>query len=188
MSKMNLQPAAHEHEAVIDAVAGEYRRMWSSLRPPFPCEFVGTRSDIDALDFIGYEAGSHPRGPFGAALIWGNVIAKTGVLCWLVSESGDYLLGSSEYPRLLIWPLARTIELENTGIPQHGKYEWLMEEAVTRCLAQSELSEEEQGRLLAVLDPEPECGFSSVVPLAIEQIRRLLEPAQPGSPDQRWLG
>lgn len=113
---------------------------------------------------------------FGAALIWGNVIAKTGLLSWLVSDSGDSLLGSMEYPRFLIWPLARTLEIENTGVPQFGKYEWLMDEAVCRCLAQSDFSAEDENRLLALLDPEPDDGFCNAVPRAVERIRRLADP------------
>jgi hypothetical protein len=167
---MHLQPANSDQLAVIEAVGAEYREMWSSIRPPYACDFTGTRTDIDALDFIEYEAGHHPRGVFGAALIWGNVIAKTELLSWLVSESGDYLLGELEYPRVLIWPLARTIEIEHSS-PQYGKYEWLLEEAVARCVVQG-FSEEEENRLLRTLDPEVNDGFSYYVPFAIEKIRQ----------------
>ncbi len=168
---MDLHLATSKHLAVIDKVRAAYRTMWSSFSPPYACDFTGTRTDIDALDFIQYETGTHPRGLFGAALVWGGVIAKTGLLGWLVSQSGDYMLGSTEYPRFLIWPLARTQEIENTGIPQFGKYNWLLEEAVARCISQGGFADAEEKRLVSLLDIEPGEGYLWSTSRAIARIR-----------------
>ena len=174
---MNLQLATAEHLSLIDEIASAYRDMWSSLKnSPFPCDFSGTVTDIEVLDFIDYEALHQPGGLFEAAIIWGNVIAKNGVLHWHISEAGDYILSTSQFPNVFIWPLARITEIKYTSGPQFGKYRWLLEEAVSRCLVQG-LDTEEDSKLLSLLDTAPDEGFSHYIGGAIECIRERIKDA-----------
>jgi len=157
---MTLRPVAESDLRMMEGVAEDYRRMWRSLRPPFQCQFSGQREDVDALDFVGYEAGHHPHGLHGASIVWGRVFAHTGLLRWLVGDGNQYFLGSIDYPRLLIWPYARTLEIENTMHPQFNKYNWLMQQAVASCLAQAEFTDAEEEVLVGLAVPMEGEGFS----------------------------
>ncbi|WP_146568159.1 hypothetical protein [Posidoniimonas corsicana] len=168
---MDLQPATADQLEAIEATANNYCEMWSAIGPPYPCAFAGTRIDIDALDFIEYEAGHHPQGLPGAALIWGNVIAKSELLDWLISDAGELMLGSTRYPSLLIWPMARVLELSHTSTPESGKFYWLLEEVVTKCLIQGGFAEEEDLKLLSLLGPERSQGYCESVVTLLRQHR-----------------
>lgn len=167
---MTLRPVAESDLRMMEGVAEDYRRMWRSLRPPFECQFSGQREDVDALDFVGYEAGRHPHGLLGASIIWGRVFAHTGLLAWLVDDANQYFLGSLDYPRLLIWPYARTLEIENTMHPQFNKYNWLVQHAVASCLAQAEFTGAQETVLMELADPEEGEGFSYSMRHAIGRI------------------
>ncbi len=167
---MTLRVATQYELQTLTEVANEYRAMWASINPPYACEFDGSLADIDVLDFIGYEGGHHPRDLTGASLIWGNVLVATGVFGWLINDTGDYLIGSIDYPRFLIWPHARVIEIESTSSPQFGKYEWLLQQAVVACLSQAQLSDEDELKLIRLLGPEPNGEFIYFATHAIQQV------------------
>jgi hypothetical protein len=132
--------------------------MWAKLTNVPERRFDGSREDIDALDFIDYEAGSHPEGLPGAAVIWGGVLASTGVLSWAIADEQHWvLIGDSDWEKALIFPYARVAEINHSSGPEPGmKYEWLLEEAALRltCL----VGEEEVAKLRALLNIESD-GF-----------------------------
>jgi hypothetical protein len=151
------QPTSAELES-IEATRRAYRAMWAKLKNVPERRFDGGREDIAALDFIDYEAGDHPEGLAGAAVIWGGVLASTGVLSWAIGDEQHWvLIRDPDYPRALIFPYARVAELNHSSCPQFGKYNWLLEEAVLR-LSYVGLGEDEESKLRALLDVESE-GF-----------------------------
>lgn len=113
---LKLRLASDSVLQVLSDVAEEYRQMWASLSPPCDCAFDGTPTDIDALDFVDYEAGYHPRDLLGASMIWGNVLVSTGVLNWLASDAEHLFVGNVDYPRFLIWPYARVLGIDMTPV------------------------------------------------------------------------
>jgi len=156
---MHIRPPTSAELESIDMTRRAYRSMWTKLKNVPYRAFDGTREDIDALDFIDYEAGHHPEGLAGAAVIWGGVLAATGVLSWAVGDEQHFVLvGEPDYPRALIFPYARVSELAHSSAPQFGKYEWLLEEAVLRlsCLG---FDDEAVGKLRSLLRVEPEDFF-----------------------------
>jgi hypothetical protein len=140
--------------------------------------FDGGREDIDALDFIDYEAGEHPEGLAGAAVIWGGVLVATGALEWAVGDEQHFVLFTDVgYPRALIFPYARVAELNHSSGPQHGKYEWLLEEAVLR-LSYLGFDQEVEEKLRALLDVEAD-GFFDFARRGIERLdKRAARPAR----------
>lgn len=151
---MNIRPATSVELESIETTRRAYRDMWTS--PRFkdlpPCPFIGTREDIDALDFIDYElGGDHPKDLAGAALLWGGVLAATGVLSWAVADEQHLVLvGDPIYPRVLILPYARVEEINQSSVPQYGKYEWLLVDVV-QCLMYSGFGPDAEEKLLALL-------------------------------------
>lgn len=134
---MHIRPSTSAELDWIEATRRAYRAMWGKLKSVRRCGFEGGREDIEALDFIDYEAGSHPEGLAGAAVIWGGVLAATGVVSWAIGDEQHFVLVSdSECPRALVFPYARVAEIHCSSWPQFGKYEWLLEEAVLRLCAQ----------------------------------------------------
>ena len=129
--------------------------MKATLPPPFPCEFEGTKVDIDVLDFIGYEAGDHPNGLEGASILLGNVLVQTGALEWAAADDGSLLLVSTHdtYPRYVIWPYARVLEIENSSNPQFGKYGWVLQKTLIDLLAQ-DLDPDIEDNVVALFDPD----------------------------------
>ncbi len=167
---MNLQPLSAEQSDELRAASAAYAAMWAEINVPFPCDFSGSKTDIEVLDFVDYEAGEHPQGARGAALLWGNVLAKTGVVAWCTDGSDLFLRANAEhYPRCLIWPYARVLEMYESQSPQHGKYEWLLQETVARVLMQG-FSEAEQDVLIALTSPSPYEGYVHWGRLAIDRI------------------
>ena len=153
---MDFQPLNKEQQAKLDAVPGAYATMWNSIRPPYPCDFRGTAKDIDVLDFIEYEAGSHPFGIHGAAMLWGNVLVASGAVRWVTNETGDFLLRSAEeYPSYVLWPYARTMEIEHTSWPQFGKYGWIFQKTLVDLLLAGP-DEPVEKRLRALYDTDDE--------------------------------
>lgn len=155
---MHIRPPIPTELESIEATRRAYRAMWPKLKNVPERRFDGGRDDIDALDFIDYEAGHHPEGLAGAAVIWGGVLASTGVLSWAIGDEQHWVLvGDPDYPRALIFPYARVAEINHSSGPQFGKYEWLLEEAVLR-LAYLGFGDEEEAKLRALLVIESE-GF-----------------------------
>jgi len=174
---MDLRIATDHDLQTLAAVADEYRGMWGSIGAPYECSFDGAIIDIDALDFVDYEAGYHPRDELGSSLIWGNVLVSTGVLHWLINTSGQHFVGSIDYPRLLLWPYARVVEITHTIGPQSGKYRWLLQQAVMDCLSRGDFSLDENQKLVELLAPESYGGFNHFAVQAIQQILNSRKPA-----------
>jgi hypothetical protein len=155
---MHIRPPTSTELESIEATRRAYRAMWAKLKNVPHRAFDGGREDIDALDFIDYEAGSHPEGLAGAAVIWGGVLAATGVLSWAIGDEQHWVLvGDPDWPRALIFPYARVAEISHSSGPQSGKYEWLLEETVLR-LTYVGFGAEEEAKLRALLDVEAD-GF-----------------------------
>lgn len=148
---MSLQLASDAQVAEIARNAACYRDMWASIRPKFPCDFTGSTRDIDALDFIVYEAGHHPNGLEGAGCILGSVITRTGVMKWLSDRDGNLLVGRHEHDRIAFWPFARVLEVENSP-PQYGKYRWLLTQIVAEAIAIRVLDQEDELALATLVD------------------------------------
>lgn len=162
-----IRPATASELEVIESTRLAYRQMWATLREVPHRAFDGGREDINALDFIDYEAGHHPHGLAGAALIWGGVLASTGALQWAVGDNQHLVLVSSEvYPRAMIVPYARVAEIDHSSSPQYGKYDWLLEETVLRLYG-LDFPPETHEKLKALLSPDAE-GFLSHALGAIE--------------------
>jgi hypothetical protein len=110
--------------------------MWRRLRNVPERIFDGGRQDLDTLSFIDYEAGEHPEGNFGAAIIFGEVLVKTGVFTWAIADDTHFaLVTTQEYPRVMILPYARLTELEGSSWPALAngqRFDWLLEEIVVR--------------------------------------------------------
>jgi hypothetical protein len=175
---MHIRPPIPTELASIEATRRAYRAMGAKLKNVPERRFDGSREDIDALDFIDYEAGHHPEDLAGAAVIWGGVLASTGVLSWAIGDEQHWVLvGDPDWPRALIFPYARVAEINHSSGPQFGKYEWLLEEAVLR-LACSGVGEEEEAKLRALLDIEPE-GFFDFAKRGIARLEtRATRPAR----------
>jgi hypothetical protein len=168
---MHIRPPKPTELESIEATRRAYRSMWAKLKNVPHRTFDGSREDIDALDFIDYEAGHHPEGLAGAAVMWGGVLAATGVLSWAIGDEQHFvLLGDPNYPKALVYPYARIAEINHSSVPQFGKYEWLLEEAVLRltCLGFSEL---EEAKLRALLDVEPD-GFFDFAKRGIDRLSK----------------
>jgi hypothetical protein len=143
--------------------------MWAKLRNVPRRNFDGSRDDINALDFIDYEADSHPEGLPGAAIIWGGVLAATGALSWAIGDEQHFVLvAASDYLSALIFPYARVAEIRHSSVPQFGKYEWLLEEAVLR-LCNSGFDVDIEQKLRSLLDLN-EGGFISNAKRGIESL------------------
>lgn len=157
----------------IESTRCAYRAMWAELKNVPERRFDGCRQDINALDFIDYEAGHHPEGLAGTAVIWGGVFAKTGLLSWAIGDEQHWVLvGDIDWPRALIFPYARVAEINHSAGPQFGKYEWLLEETILRLISLG-VGEEEAAKLRALLVAESE----SFLDFAKGAIARLQKPA-----------
>lgn len=145
----------------IEAATRAYRALWATLRGAYvpPCTFNGDSADIDALDWIDYEAGFHPLGLQGAAIIWGRVLVATGALQWAVGNEQHLILTSTcVYPRVMIFPYGRVVEIQNSSTPQYGKFEWILQEAVLRLCAH-DFDEEQAKKLRSLVTIEYGCFF-----------------------------
>jgi hypothetical protein len=131
---MQLRSPTSAELETVERTRQAYRAMWAQLRNVPERAFDGGREDIDALGFIDYEAGEHPEGTSGAAIIWGGVLVKTGVFKWAVADGNLVLVTTFDYPRVMIFPYARLAEIENSSwpSPNNGRFNWLLEEVVLR--------------------------------------------------------
>ena len=175
---MHIRPPTSTELESIETTRRAYRAMWATLKNVPERRFDGSREDIDALDFIDYEAGSHPEGLPGAALIWGGVLASTQVLSWAIGDEQHWVLvADPDWPRALIFPYARVAELDHSSGPQYGKYEWLLEEAVLR-LTFLGFGEDDEAKLRALLDVEAD-GFFDFAKRGITRLdKRAARPAK----------
>jgi hypothetical protein len=174
---MHIRPATPAELESIEDTRRAYRMMWAKLTDVPHRAFDGGREDIDALDFIDYEAGCHPHGLAGAAVIWGGVLVATGALSWAIGDEQHFVLvKNADDPRgAVIIPYARVAEINGSTAPQFGKYEWLLEEAVVRLCEQNYPDEIEQ-KLVALLCVEYD-GF-------IESSQRWMASTFPRSPQR----
>lgn len=171
---MNLRNATPEEIEAVEWAVLEFREHWAAMRPPFPCPFEGTPEDVGALDYLDYEVGFPTSGLLGAALVWGDVLRRHGPFRWLVSDRGDYLLGTAEHgwPNLLLWPFARVLESRHSSAPGPGdRFRWLTERAVVDCLA-SGLGSDDARRLSALLGAESG-GYADAVTAALRALPAL---------------
>ena len=133
-----------------------YRAMWTKLRNVPERIFEGEPKDIAALNFIDYEAGSHPDGAVGAAIIFGSVLVKTGLFAWAVAEDGQFALTTTcDYPRVTILPYARLVEIDGSSWPSPStanRFDWLLEEVIVR-LCVGGVDGDQLRPILALLDP-----------------------------------
>ena len=164
-----LRPLSSAERDSIEATRRAYRAMWVGLKQVPPRRFAGDPEDINALDFIDYEAGHHPQGLAGAAIIWGGVLAGAG-LSWAVGEGSQlFLVDTIDTPWATINPYARVAEI-NCSAPQFGKYSWALEEAVLHVCSLP-IAEHLAQRLGALLQSDPDKGFLLA---AREQVEPLL--------------
>lgn len=138
--------------------------MWGKLQNVPSRAFEGGREDIDTLDFIDYEAGFHPEGDAGAAVIWGGVIVATGLLSWAVGDEKHFVLANliePDFDRVMIIPYTRIAEVRPSFPRGNEMFNWLLEEAVLR-LCMLNLDGTDSKKLLALLHPD-NCSFRNRV-------------------------
>ncbi|MDB6124721.1 MAG: hypothetical protein JWQ71_3714 [Pedosphaera sp.] len=141
--RMYISPATEAQLAPINTALAELREHWRSFKHmPFACEFAGTIENVDALDYLDYEGLSYPRSDIdGAALVWGNVLAKQLGMIWGMSYHGDLLLRhNSPGNCITVWPYARVLEVQERDLPRYGRYAWLLDRVIHDCLQFGDLS------------------------------------------------
>ncbi|HEY2155374.1 MAG TPA: hypothetical protein VGH33_07075, partial [Isosphaeraceae bacterium] len=135
----------------VRVVLDEFRSHWDASRPPFPCRFDGTPGDLDALSYLDYEIGYPPSGLWGAAIVWGCVLAANGPFRWHLDAAAGLVLRTVDDPSLLIWPYARVLEMQGSATASSRKYRWLVDRVVFDCLTSHLLGEPDERHLLALL-------------------------------------
>jgi hypothetical protein len=164
----------------VERAREAYRAMWARLRSVPERTFDGGREDIDALNFIDYEAGEHPQGTSGAAMIWGGVLVKTGLFMWAIADDHDLVLVTTlDYPQVTIFPYARLAEIENSSWPAPSnaqRFDWLLEEVVLRLCAGG-ISGDQLRPVLALVD-RVETLYWNAAKGALDLLTR------PGSPER----
>jgi hypothetical protein len=144
-NRMYISPASEAQLDSINAALAEYREHWRGFKNmPFACEFAGAIEDVDALDYLDYEGLGYPRSDIdGAALVWGNVLARRLGMNWCMSyHDGLLLCHESPGNRITTWPYARVLEVRERSLPQYGRYAWLLDGVMQDCLRFGDLSGE----------------------------------------------
>ncbi|MFT3787265.1 MAG: hypothetical protein QM770_14025 [Tepidisphaeraceae bacterium] len=137
--------------ASIEATRQAYRDMWSAIPGDPPHQrFDGGPADIGALEFIEWEAGHHPQGLHGAAVIWAGVIEATGVLSWCIAGDSSIALRIRDYPELLILPEARVAETMYAASSPDLHYHYLLEKTVIELFLRP-LEDSEKAKLAGLL-------------------------------------
>jgi hypothetical protein len=128
----------------ITLALAEFREYWRSFHMPFACDFTGTLDDVRALDYLDYEGLGYPSSDIsGAALVWGNVVAKQFSMKWVLSYRNDLLLhDDSVNSRITVWPFARVLEVRERSIPQFGRYAWLLDRTIRDYLTYGDLADD----------------------------------------------
>ncbi|MDB5330221.1 MAG: hypothetical protein JWP03_1372 [Phycisphaerales bacterium] len=159
MSDWFFQPSAKYLTAVEQAQA-EFRNVWNQLKPPpFAAPFTGEAVDIRAMDYLDYEGiDDPPCGIEGAALVWGEVLRRAADMRWVMSYRGDLMLASSD-ESMLMCPFPRVFEVKRRSIPQFGKYQWAMEQAIVELIV-CDRGEELIRRLLSRIPPDEDGGYT----------------------------
>ncbi len=122
-----------EDLAKVASAQAEFREHWASFKAmPFAAPFDGTITDVEAIDYLQYEGLGLPAcGVDGAALVSGEVSRRAAGMKWMIDHRGHWLLVDCQWPRVVIDPLARILELEIADEPQFEKYETFLLRAVT---------------------------------------------------------
>lgn len=144
LGHMHTTPASEVQLSEVQAALEEFRVHWQSFRdmPPFG-GFTGSLEDIHALDYLDYEGlGYPPSGLSGAALVWGNVLARQMEMMWVTDADGHFLL-RHDVPgsRITVWPYARVLEVHERSLPQFEKHAWILESVIQDCLEFGDLSD-----------------------------------------------
>jgi len=151
---MHLRPPTPSELEGIERTRQAYRAMWAELVNVPERRFEGDPEDIDTLNFIDYEAGDHPEGASGAAIIFGGVLVKTGLFEWAIGdETHLVLVTTTDYPRVMIYPYARMAEVEHSSWPAPGnaqRFDWLLEEVALRLWVGG-ICDDRLGPLLALV-------------------------------------
>ena len=161
----------------VRAVLDEFRSHWDASRPPFACRFDGTTGDLDALNYLDYEIGYPPSGLWGAAIVWGCVLAGNGPFRWHLDDVTGLVLRSVDDPSLLIWPYARVLEMQGSATPSSRKYRWLVDKVVFDCLMSRLLGEADERRLLDLLADGDPSDFLERCEFAAGRLRTRLDRA-----------
>ncbi len=164
-------PSGSELEGLRAAVS-EFKAHWKSFSTLWHCTFEGTVEDIRALDYLDYEGIGYPgSGVAGAALVWGNVLEKSGPFRWLIDDclGSLVLVPASGFSEIVIWPFGRVYEIQN-GYTQFGKYRWLLEEVVVHCLGNS-MEEDDVAMLVELINSGVESGFVGLMEAGLGELR-----------------
>ena len=128
---------------------------------PFECDFAGTLTDVEVLDYLDYEGLPYPPSDIdGTALVWGNVVAKQLGMSWFTTLAGELLLHHyAPGNRITIWPLARVLEIQERSMPQFGKYEWILIRTIRECMSYGDLAKESIAWCRTVLKDNEQVGI-----------------------------
>jgi hypothetical protein len=172
MRQWGYPPSTTELEQ-LHVAAEAFRKLWASIRSPFPAAFDFAIADVNALHYMQYEGIALPDcGLEGAALVCGEVLRRVAGLEWVVDHSGQWFVASPEddWPALAICPLSRLKELEYAHTPQFGRYLTFISRAAMDCLAFA--NEEREQPLRDLIAEDEDC---------IQELKRVISKAvQPG--------
>jgi len=181
---MQTSPVSEVQLLEVQKAVDEFRAYWESFREmPSLGGFSGALKDIHALDYLDYEGlGYPPSGLAGAALVWGNVLACQLEMAW-VTDSDGHLLLEHDVPgsRITVWPYARVLEVQGRGLPQFGKYTWILEGVVRDCLEYGDLSDRARDWAQQVVRPLP---FAKTIAQAFVELAAYLPHAKFDDPDE----
>jgi hypothetical protein len=155
----------------VRSVLEEYRSHWDGHRPPFACAFEGTATDLDALDYLDYEIGLPASGLWGAAIVWGGVIAANGPFRWHLDDDAGFILRSADDASLVLWPYGRVFEGQWGPVPRGGWFWRRFEEAVLEILAARLLDDSDERRLLDLVTERDPSDYLDRVGSAVERLR-----------------
>src|SRR5688572_26222463 len=130
-------PIPPEELVAVSQAADAFRKLWASIRPPWPHAFDGTVNDVRAIDYLHYEGIGFPRcGIEGAALVCGEVLRRAARLEWVTSYRGDWFVASPEelWPGIAVCPVVRVHEVQFAAAPQFGRFMWFLSRAALDCL------------------------------------------------------
>ncbi|MHC4551914.1 MAG: hypothetical protein ACYSUT_03990 [Planctomycetota bacterium] len=139
---------------------------------------LGSRDDIDMLDYCIYELGFPEDNYYYASFIWGNVLQKNMKLSWGTFNE-QYVLYHENHFKYMIFPYYRVIEAMNFPVPQFDKFSWLTEKTIWE-ISMHLYDEQLDENAMSLIDPNDEDGFRSC---AISEFKRIVEKIKTGSTD-----